>query len=188
MEGRGQGHNGYKLYSTGKIQKVVDIIFGVAKGLTLKEKIDMFLFEQKAIQLPEVTEKNHASYVQDVVMNHEMHGTNIYAPIQAIHEKYTASYIAKTGVFVILITDGENNEEADNAKIKAHFAANHDTPIFWQFVGLGAKFKFLEDVAATASNTAFFSLNDVQSVSNDTLLERLLQKFPKWFEQAIPVT
>ena len=187
MEGQGQGHSGYKLYSTGKIQKVVDMIFGVAKGLTSKKKVDMFLFEQKAVQLPEVTEKNYASYVQDVVMKHRMNGTNIYAPIQAIHEKY-ADGSTKTGVFVILITDGENNEEADNAKIKAHFTTNPDAPIFWQFVGLGADFKFLEDVAATASNAAFFSLNDVQSVSNGMLLEMLLQKFPKWYKQAVSVT
>lgn len=188
MESMGQGHGGYKLYSTGKIQQVINVIFGVAKGLTTNEKVDMFLFEQKAIQLPEVTEKNYASYVQDVVRKHEMHGTNIYAPIQAIHEKYAADSVAKTGVFVILITDGENNEEADNAKIKAHFAANYDTPIFWQFVGLGADFKFLEEVADTPSNAAFFSLNDVQSVSNDTLLERLLQKFPQWVEGLQPIT
>ena len=162
------------------------MIFGVAKGLTTNEKIDMFLFEKKAIQLPEVTEQNHVSYVQDVVMKHPMNGTNIYAPIEAIHEKYAKGSTAKAGVFVILITDGENNDEADNAKIKAHFAANHDTPIFWQFVGLGAKFDFLEDVAKTSPNAAFFNLNDVQSVSDDALLERLMQKFPKWITQVMP--
>jgi hypothetical protein len=159
------------------------MIFGVAKGLITAEKIDMFLFEKKAVQLPEVTEKNYGSYVQDIVLKYQMDGTNIYAPIQKIHEKYATSQANKTNVFVILITDGENNAEEDNAKIKAYFAAQYSTPIFWQFVGLGAKFAFLESVANTAPNAAFFSLNDVQSVSSDALLERLLQKFPQWFQQ-----
>ncbi|TGE21856.1 hypothetical protein E5K00_16455 [Hymenobacter aquaticus] len=186
MESGVQGHEGYKLYSTGKIQQVINMIFGAAKGLTTTEKIDMFLFEQKAIQLPEVNEQNHASFVQEVVMKHTMDGTNIYAPIEAIHKKYANGSSAKAGVFVILITDGENTDAANNTKIKAHFAANHATPIFWQFVGLGAKFDFLEEVANMAPNAAFFNLNDVQTVSDDTLLERLMQKFPKWIEQVIP--
>jgi hypothetical protein len=126
--------------------------------------------------------------VQDEVLKHPRGGTNIYAPIQSIHEKYVTNAVNKTNVFVILITDGENSKQDDNAKIKAHFATHHSAPIFWQFVGLGINFKFLEEVAVTASNAAFFSLNDVQSVSNDTLLERLLQKFPQWVEGLQPIS
>ncbi|RZK29946.1 MAG: hypothetical protein EOO61_19955, partial [Hymenobacter sp.] len=117
---------------------------------------------------------------QDEVLKHPRGGTNIYAPIQSIYEKYITNAVNKTNVFVILITDGENSKQDDNAKMKVHFATHHSAPIFWQFVGLGEKFAFLETVVAATTNAAFFSLNDVQSISDDTLLERLLQKFPIW--------
>lgn len=174
---------GYKLYSSGKIQQVINMLFGIARGLTTAEKIDMFLFEDKVVPLPEVTKENYTSYVQDEVLKHPRGGTNIYAPIQSIHEKYVTNAVNKTNVFVILITDGENSKQDDNAKIKAYVATHHSAPIFWQFVGLGEKFAFLETVVAATTNAAFFSLNDVQSISDDTLLERLLQKFPIWLNR-----
>lgn len=179
-----ESHNGggYKLYSTGKIQQVINMLFGIAKGLTTIEKIDMFLFEDKVIPLPEITEKNYNSYVQDEVLTYPMKGTNIYAPIQDIHEKYLVQSTDKTNVFVILITDGENSNKENNGRIKEYFAAHYDTPIFWQFVGIGAqKFVFLETVVAATPNADFLSLSDAQLISDDTLLERLLQKFPQWF-------
>lgn len=181
----GQGTGGYMLYSTGKVQKVIDMIYAICKGLTPSGKIDMFLFEKNAKQLAPVTESNYRTYVQEEVLNkHKMDGTNIFAPIEAIHTKYTNGKEAKSNVFVILITDGENNQPADNERIKKYFGEHSSLPIFWQFVGLGAKFAFLEDVAKSASNTAFFNLNDVQTVAETKLADRLLQKFPTWFEQA----
>jgi hypothetical protein len=171
------------IYKLGKIQKAVNMIFGISKGLTNSSTIDVFKFHTQAIPLPPVTISNYSTYVQDVVYKDKMGGTDIYAPINAIHDKYTVQQKSVTNAFVILITDGEN-EEKSNGKIKSYFTENKIQPIFWQFVGLGSKFAFLEAIAAAAANTAFFHLNDVESVSNDTLLSRLLQKFPIWFEQA----
>ena len=98
--------------------------------------------------------------------------------------KYIEELGGKSHVFVVLVTDGENSDASNNTRIKDYFQNNSKLPIFWQFVGLGAKFAFLEEVNRTALNAAFFGLNDVQSVSNDTLLGRLLQKFPKWYQEA----
>jgi hypothetical protein len=181
----GNGRPGYKLYSTNKVQKVIDMIFAISKGLTASESIDMFLFEQKAIQLPAVTEINYHTYVQDeILQKYAMNGTNISAPIEAIHTKYTTGKGAETNVFVIFITDGENNDVADNQKIKKYFKDHSQLPIFWQFVGLGNDFSFLKEVDKTASNAAFFSLNDVNEVAEEELSIRVLQSFPQWFKQA----
>lgn len=185
MEAHGnQGKGGYKLYSTGKVQKAIDMIFAISKGLTASRSIDMFLFEKKAISLPSITESNYHNYVQkEIVQKYTMDGTNIFAPIQAIHNKYTAGKAANINVFVIIITDGENNEKDDNQRIKKYFGENSLLPIFWQFVGLGSNFTFLREVVKVTSNAAFFNLNDVDTVAEEALSIRLLQEFPHWFKQ-----
>jgi hypothetical protein len=168
------------LYSSGKIQKAINLIFAISQGLTSEQNIDMFLFEIKSIRLPSVTKGNYLTYVaKEIIEKHQMNGTNIFAPIEDINKNYTG---ASKNVFVVLITDGENNIES-NKKIIEYFKTNNNTSIFWQFVGLGAKFDFLESLEQIATNVAFFALNDVQSISNETLLERLLQKFPTWYKE-----
>jgi hypothetical protein len=42
----------------------------------------------------------------------------------------------------------------------------------------------LESIEKIAKNVSFFALNDVQSISEDTLLKRLLQKFPEWYKDS----
>lgn len=181
MENQGGHHNGYKLYSTGKIQKVIEMLFAISKGLTSEQNIDMFLFEKKSNRLPQITQTNYLNYVSQEIGKYQIGGTDIFAPIEDIDKNY--KQISKN-VFVILITDGENNEEVSNQKIKEYFKANDNTSIFWQFVGLGAKFDFLESLEKIASNVSFFALNDVQTISNETLLDRLLQRFPAWYEES----
>lgn len=180
---------GYQLYSTGRVQMVIDMVFGIAKGLTSREEADVVLFEQQFIPLSGITELNYASYVHDVIMypTRPMGGTNIDAPVRFIHSKYSTESIAKTGVFVILMTDGENSDKANDTKLREYFEDNQTTPIFWQFVGLGANhFELLKDVAKVTPNTEFFNINDVQNIDNN-LLESLLQKFRGWYERTISV-
>jgi len=85
------GDGGYNLYASGKVQKVIDMIFAIGQGLTDSGVIDMFLFENKSIRLPAVTTSNYSNYVQQVVMKHKMDGTNIFAPIQDIHNRLVAA-------------------------------------------------------------------------------------------------
>lgn len=181
MENQGGHHSGYKLYSTGKIQKVIEMLFAISKGLTSEQNIDIFLFEKKSNRLPQITQTNYLNYVSQEIEKYQMNGTDIFAPIEDIDKNYRQ--ISKN-VFVILITDGENNEEVSNQKIREYFNEHSNTSIFWQFVGLGAKFDFLESLEKTAKNVSFFALNDVQTISNERLLERLLQKFPTWYKES----
>lgn len=181
MENQGGHHSGYKLYSTGKIQKVIEMLFAISKGLTSEQNIDMFLFEKKSNKLPKINQINYLNYVSQEIEKYQMNGTDIFAPIEDIHKNYVNT---SKNVFVILITDGENNDEKSNQKIRDYFKANNNTSIFWQFVGLGAKFDFLESLEKIAINVSFFALNDVQTISNETLLERLLQKFPTWYNES----
>ncbi len=85
---------------------------------------------------------------------------------------------------MILITDGENSDEKSNEKIINYFQNHPRLPIFWQFVELGSNFEFLESLVKITNNVGFFQLNDVQSVSNDILRDRLLQQFPIWYKEA----
>jgi hypothetical protein len=172
---------GHLLYSSGKIQKAINLIFAISRGLTSEQSIDMFLFEMKSIKLPRITRSNYLNYVSQEIGKYEMNGTDIFAPIEDIDKNYRQ---VSKNVFVILITDGENTEEVSNQRIREYFEANSNTSIFWQFVGLGTNFVFLESLEKIATNVSFFALNDVQSISNEILLERLLQKFPIWHKES----
>jgi hypothetical protein len=170
----------HHLYSTGKIQKAINLIFAIRQGLTSEQKIDMFLFESKSQELPEINNENYIHYVKkEIIPKFNMGGTNIFAPIENIVKKYSTT--SKT-ILVILITDGENNSPESNLKISNFFKSNSKKSIFWQFVGLGSRFDFLEGLPEIAENISFFNLNDVQSISDKDLLERLLVKFPNWYE------
>lgn len=176
---------GHKLYSSGKIQKVINKIFAISKALTSQQNIEFLLFEVKALRLPKIVDNNYLNFVEtEILGKHKMNGTDIFSAIEDIHKKYIIEDKNIKNIFVILVTDGENNTDESNQKIKDYFQKHSNLPIFWQFVGLGSNFSFLESLDKIASNVAFFNLNDIQEISNDNLRERLLQQFPKWYEDA----
>jgi hypothetical protein len=55
-------------------------------------------------------------------------------------------------------------------------------PVFWQFVGLGNNFTKLSTLNSTNKNVSFFSLNDISTISDDDLYNKLLEEFPTWYK------
>ncbi len=179
-------NGGLELYSSGKIQEIINKIFAICDALTFEESIDLFLFEIKSIRLPKkIIKTNYDDYIEKEITNKfVMNGTNIHCVIEDIHEKYVNELKNEKNVFVILITDGENSTEGSNERVKDYFQKHSGFPIFWQFVGLGENFDFLKELLQIADNVAFFALNDIKSVESDILLKRLTEKFPKWYEES----
>ncbi|WP_283657207.1 VWA domain-containing protein [Paenibacillus sp. RC343] len=61
-------------------------------------------------------------------------------------------------------------------------------PIFWQFVGLGnadyGVLQKLDDLRGrVVDNADFFALDDIDSVTDAELYDRLLNEFPGWLKQ-----
>ena len=88
--------------------------------------------------------------------------------------------------FVIFISDGgvQANKEIERLIVDAS-----KLPIFWQFIGLGgSNYGVLERLDSMSGrvvdNCNFFSLDDIHSISEQELYERLLTEFPQWLRDA----
>ncbi|MGX1808079.1 VWA domain-containing protein [Nocardia sp. NPDC055321] len=88
---------------------------------------------------------------------------------------------------VLFFSDGgvyKNNE------IEAELRAAVEEPIFWQFIGLGSKagYGVLEQLDTMAGrrvdNVGFFAVDDIDTVSDGELYDRLLGEFPSWINDA----
>ncbi|MGH9022267.1 MAG: VWA domain-containing protein, partial [Acidimicrobiia bacterium] len=98
--------------------------------------------------------------------------------------------------FVVFLSDGGIDKD-DGIKRLLTRAADH--PIFWQFVGVGfdgdddgiddeGGYGILEHLDSMpgrrVDNAGFFALDDIDSVSDEELYDRLLTEFPLWRQAA----
>ena len=73
-------------------------------------------------------------------------------------------------------------------EIEPELTAAATEPLFWQFVGLGrANYGVLEQLddlkGRTVDNADFFALDDLDTVSDEDLYDRLLNEFPGWLKE-----
>lgn len=78
---------------------------------------------------------------------------------------------------------------SQNRKIKELIKTAAYAPIFWQFVGIngknyGALEKLDEMQDRYVDNANFFALDDIDSISDNALYDRLTNEFPLWLKAA----
>lgn len=76
-----------------------------------------------------------------------------------------------------------------NAEIERELRAAVPEPIFWQFVGLGrSRYGVLERFdtlpGRRVDNVGFFAVDDIGTVPDQELYDRLLSEFPSWVRAA----
>ncbi|WP_261718884.1 VWA domain-containing protein [Streptomyces sp. FZ201] len=95
-------------------------------------------------------------------------------------------YVRKTPVpaptLVLFFSDGGIYR---NAQIEKELRAAVEEPIFWQFVGLGkSNYGVLERFdtlpGRRVDNVGFFAVDDISTVPDQELYDRLLSEFPSW--------
>ncbi|WP_329380310.1 VWA domain-containing protein [Streptomyces sp. NBC_01716] len=87
---------------------------------------------------------------------------------------------------VLFFSDGGVYRDSE---IEQQLRAAVEEPIFWQFVGLGrANYGVLQRFDTMAGrrvdNVGFFAVDDIESVSDPELYDRLLSEFPSWLREA----
>ncbi|MFD3525771.1 VWA domain-containing protein [Streptomyces sp. NPDC058653] len=87
---------------------------------------------------------------------------------------------------VLFFSDGGVYRDGE---IEQQLRAAVEEPIFWQFVGLGrANYGVLQRFDTMAGrrvdNVGFFAVDDIESVSDPELYDRLLSEFPSWLRDA----
>ncbi|MDO5558352.1 MAG: VWA domain-containing protein [Oscillospiraceae bacterium] len=87
--------------------------------------------------------------------------------------------------YVIFITDGGVSQAR---KIENLVVESSNFPIFWKFIGLkGSSYGVLErldDMPKVVDNADFFSCDDFETKSPETLYNQLLDEFPQWLMAA----
>ncbi len=173
------------MFSSGLVQDILERIYPVASSFDDDKEMDMWLFSCSYRSLPVVKLDNFASYIQkEVVERNYLGGGTNYAPV--LKDIVSKNKDSKIPVYTIFITDGDNDDKCETTRV-IRDASKY--PIFFQFVGIGhARFQFLEEldtmVGRIVDNANFFQLNDIASVSDEKLYDRLLNEFPSWIKDA----
>lgn len=174
------------LYSKGKVQEALERIFPIALRFDDDGDMGMWMFDDSYRRIADVNMDNVDGYVKNEMMKYNMGGTNYSGVIRDICTQYIKKEPSDIPTYVIFVTDGDcwDKEDSEEA-IKV--ASKHN--IFWQFVGIGKQsFEFLEELddmpGRYLDNADFFNINDLHSMSDEDLYNKLLTEFPNWVSQA----
>lgn len=172
------------VYKNGTIQNVIERILALAMNFDSRKQIDAFVFGTGATELEPITFDGFENYVQrEILAKHKINQATQYAKaIECVHQKYFGNMTKP--VYVIFITDGDDSDKKETTALIKQLCRQ---PIFWKFVGIGKEeFRFLNRLddleGRSIDNTSFFQVNDIATISNDVLYERLLDEFPEWLE------
>lgn len=177
----------YAQYDKGKVQEVMERLLPLAVHFDDDGELDVWVFSQKVLALPPATLGNYGNYIKQADYgwrNWGMMSTNNEpAVIEKVIQHYRESALP---VFVIFVSDGGVSQ---NREIKRLLSDAARLPIFWQFVGIGGRnYGILEKLDTMTErlvdNCGFFALDDLHSVSEQALYDRLLHEFPSWLKEA----
>lgn len=181
----------YSQYKNGDVQTVVDRIFPLAVHFDDNGELDTWAFAEKQKALPTVSAANIRDYITTGSGGWTRWRSDLGRAInnepsvmREIMERYRHSRLP---AYVIFISDG--GVSSTGREIAQLLIEASKLPIFWQFVGIGgSNYGILEKLDSMSGrfvdNCNFFALDDIRSVSEQELYERLLHEFPQWLGEA----
>jgi len=184
----------FSCYKEGKVQKVIDRIAAVAAKFDDDGILDMWIFDHRFHRLPCVNENNYENYInREILEKHKqglfdgkIFGANDEPPVMKdVIKYYIEENKSKHPAFIVFISDGGIHK---NKEIKQIMIESSEYPLFWQFIGIGnANYGILEKLdimpGRVVDNANFFSLDDVDKISDEELYNKLLNEFPMWLKE-----
>lgn len=177
----------YNQYLKGRVQEVLERILPLAVHFDDDGALDVWTFSVKPLALPPATLANYADYVNTAEYGWRnwgmMKSNNEPEVIAKVIDHYRGTALP---VLVIFISDGG---VSSNREIKKLLIEAAKLPIFWQFVGIGGRnYGVLEKLdgmgGRVVDNCGFFALDDLHSIDEQALYNRLLSEFPAWLQAA----
>lgn len=190
------------LYRSGFVQRLIERLVPVAMQFDDNGEMEMYMFHNNSMRHKNaITEKNVNGIVnREITPNYRFGGTSYAPPINDIVKDFltvnekksffglrsTTTSASKDPVYVIFITDGQNDDKSQSEKAIRE-ASKYGA--FFQFVGIGnACFDFLEKLddldGRVIDNANFFQANDLDKMSDKELYDKLLTEFPSWLNEA----
>ena len=177
-------------YRRGDVQKVVNRLMPLAIHFDDDGCFECWAFAQKTTQLDNVTLNNVNDFINTTQRGWKnWHvGARYNEEIPAIEAviAYFQKMKDQIPTYVLFISDGGVGSRRQMQKLLTKAA---ELPIFWQFVGIGGRdygaLEKLDEMSGRiVDNCNFFSLDRIESVSDERLYELLLEEFPDWLKVA----
>jgi hypothetical protein len=173
-------------FTQGTVQNIIERIIPLALTFDDNGELDLWLFHNAFFRCEGVTLNNFYGLADTISRTYTFGGTN-YAPVMKdVDLKYIGEEPSNYPNYVIFITDGDNSDRTPATEV---ITAVSQHPIFWQFVGIGnSSFAFLNQLdnmqGRYIDNANFFSVNDIDRMSDDELYGKLFAEFPSWLSDA----
>lgn len=189
----------YQLYRDGVVADVVERMAAVAAQLDDDGEMQAWTFASRPARLPDLRLAELPEWLQLHVRVGSMtkqrrleldmktvSNQNEEQKVIADVRTSVASDPRPVPTLVLFFSDGGVYR---NTEIERELRAAASEPVFWQFVGLGrAGFGVLERFdtlpGRAVDNVGFFAVDDVASVPEAELYDRLLSEFPSWITAA----
>lgn len=175
----------YADYKEGRVQDLLEKIFGLSMSLDKDANLDVFLFGNESAQLTSINKDTLEGYVErEIIGTHKINqATNYAKAIECVNNAY---FGRKDATFVIFITDGDATDKAHTTAWIHQVCRN---PYYFQFVGIGnERFSFLEKLDdlpdRAVDNCGFVRAVDVFRMSESALFQDILSDLPTWLEEA----
>jgi stress response protein SCP2/uncharacterized protein YegL len=188
----------HRLYKDGAVQRLVERVLALGLRFDDDGAVDVWLFGKEGHTSEPVTLANLDGYTATTLRAHPLEGATYYGKaVHLLREYYfgaavrrTSPLAEKTPIYVNFITDGE---PSDRAQAEEQIRDAAFEPIFWQFMGIGHSFPFLEKLddlsGRYVDNADFFAVSESEllgrnPIPDDRLFERLMQEYPGWLVTA----
>ena len=174
-------------YINGKVQKVIDKVLPLALLFDDNGSLESWAFASSYKQLKDATVENIKDYIITINNGWNHWGVGILNNEPKIMEELCQKHRKSSlPVYIIFISDGGIYKDK---KIEEIIKKAAKSPIFWQFIGIGGSnygiLEKLDDMEGRyIDNANFFALDDIDSISDEGLYNRLMNEFPKWLKEA----
>ncbi len=186
------------LYRRGAVQKLAERVLALALRFDDDGAVDVFLFGKESYAAPAMTLENSPTFLERALKAYPLEGATFYGKaMRLVREHYFGEAAPRRAplrealpVYVMFLTDGEPNDRKD-AEAQVREAAFE--PLFWQFMGIGRRFPFLEKLddltGRHVDNADFFAVSEDELLGrsplpDDALFDRLMQEYPAWLSTA----
>lgn len=197
----------HREYSNGSMQRLTEKVLALATQFDDDGNIDFFVFDSNAAYLGDIGISDFEGSVDRLTKHRQMGSTNYADLILKVrdHFGFGKPAPAKKGLFgklkkvepvttgpadepvyVLFLTDGAPNSQSEAI---AAITEVSTAPIFWKFLSIGREeIEFLQTIddlpGRFMDNADYKHVKNVDTISNETLFEYLLDEFPEWISEA----
>ncbi|MCU6798105.1 VWA domain-containing protein [Paenibacillus sp. WQ 127069] len=178
----------FDLYENGTVQRAFEKVLAIASSMDDDGQLDVWFFADSSMRTGSVTSTDYENYVERSYTLGAAGGSNNEPVVMRdVIKKYSKEEPNnRLPAYVIFFSDGGIYETEAISKI---LIESSKLGIFWQFVGLGQSYygvlEELDDLPGRfIDNADFFALDDIDTVSDSELYDRLFNEYPQWLVQA----